>query len=261
MREILENLVVLPMPLVLMAVVGLIFWAKRGLSLMLFTLSTLLLVIFSMPITGRGLEAPLADAARPYDKGARPAPVAIVVPTAGIFEDITGGWWASSSSIRRAVAARALQRQTGLPLLLIGGTPKQEKKSEAAVVAHHLGLSGPSVITETKARDTAETARAAARMVAELDGNAVILVTSPSHVARMAAALRHQGLFVTAVPTAPPDGAIRAARPGEVDTGLLMQFVPSANGMARSSRAMREYVAILWYIIQGDLRIADVIGG
>ena len=261
MREILENLVVLPIPLILMAVVGLIFWAKHGLSLILFTLSTLLLLIFSMPITGRGLEAPLADAARPYDKAARPAPVAIVVPTGGIFEDITGGWWASSSSIRRAVAARALQRQTGLPMLLIGGTPKKEKQSEAAVVAHHLGLSGPSVITETKARDTAETAQAAARMVGDMDGNAVILVTSPSHVARMAGALRHRGLFVTTVPTAPPDDAIRAERPGEVNSGLLMQFVPSANGLARSSRAMREYVAILWYIIQGDLRLADVFGG
>ncbi len=117
------------------------------------------------------------------------------------------------------------------------------------------------MITETKARDTAEPAQAAARMVAEFEGNAVILVTSPSHVARMAGALRHHGLFVTTVPTAPPDDAIRAERPGEVDTGLLMQFVPSAKGLARSSRAMREYVAIGWYIIQGDLRLADVIGG
>ncbi len=140
-------------------------------------------------------------------------------------------------------------------------TVPEGKEIGLGIVAHHLGLSGPSVITETKARDTAETARAAARMVGEMDGNAVILVTSPSHVARMAGALRHNGLFVTTVPTAPPDDAIRAARRGAVDTALLMQFMPSAKGLARSSRAMREYVAILWYIIQGDLRIADMIGG
>lgn len=259
----LENLFVLPIPLVLILVLGLVLWVMRGLSLALMAAATLALLAFSLPLIGGALERPLANGAAPYQAGATPAPAAILVPTGGIYADMTGVYWASSSSIRRAVAGKRLQQQTGLPLVVIGGAPNGESQAEAAVVARQVGLGGPSVILETGATNTAETAEAAALILGQLEGNAVILVTSPNHVARMAGALRHAGIWVTMAPIAAEssEAPAKAGAPGTVDDDLLTLIIPSADGFAHSSAALREYGAIVWYLFQGHLRLADVLGG
>ena len=261
MRELAETLVTLPIPLIAVLVLGLMAWRRRRLSLILIGSATAALVGLSMPVVASLLERPLVAAAPAFDAAGDPPTAAIVVPTAGIYEDPAGGWWSSASSIRRAVAARKLQHDTGLPLLLIGGSPEGEDESEAMTVARQVGLIGrangnaePPVYMETGARNSAETALAAKLLLERLGGNRVVLVTTPSHIARMAASLRRAGLEVSAHPARAP---AKRRRP----LGAAEAYVPSAKGLALSTAAVREYVAIVWYLANGYLQISDLRGG
>ena len=261
LRELAETLITLPVPLIALLVLGLLAWRRRRLSFALIALSALGLVGFSLPITTDLLEAPLESAAPAFDAAAadRQAQAEVIlVPTAGIFADSEGSWWASSQSVMRAVAGRKLQDSSGLPLVLIGGSPEDEAESEAVTVARQVGLIGradgarrPPVFMETAARNSAETARAAKLILGRLGARRVVLVTEPAHVARMAASLRHNGLEVLAL-------AARAAAPPRRPLGALTGFVPSAGGLNRSAKAVREYVAILWYLAQGHVRLSDL---
>ncbi|MDP6516461.1 MAG: YdcF family protein [Alphaproteobacteria bacterium] len=250
-RDLLETLTTLPVPLILMLALGLALWRRRGASVAVIGLASLSLIALSLPPAARALQRPLATAAIEFGSVLAPAPRAIVVPTAGIFADSDGGWWSSADGIRRAVAGRRLRIETGLPLILIGGAPYGEGQAEAAVVAGQVGLGGAEVIVEGTARNTAETAAAVARIMSGLGGERVVLVTSPIHVARMAASLRGAGLGVVIAPAAP------VARPRPL--GGVADFVPSANALAASSAAVREYTAILWYLIKGHFRLIDLL--
>lgn len=258
MRALSETLLTLPMPILGLLLLGLAAWSRRRLSLALIGSATLAFLVLAMPMAADVLERPLAGGAAAFD--AETAATVILVPTAGIFADPEGAWWPSATSIRRAVAGRALQSRTGLPLLLIGGSPAGESESEAATVARQLGLIGadrpasPPVILETGARNSAETARAARLVVERLGGGRLVLVTTPIHMARMAASLRAVGLVVSGhAATAPPP----LSRP----LGGLEPYLPSAAGLARSGAALHEYLAILWYLLNGDLRFADLGAG
>ena len=78
----------------------------------------------------------------------------------------------------------------------------------------------------------------------------MLLVTSPTHIARMAACLRRNGLQVTSVSTILPRS--------KADLGVLADFLPSAYGMARSRSAIHEYLAILFYLAQGHIDVSDL---
>ncbi len=260
MLEAAKDLLTLPIPLIGLLVVGVLVWRRRALSRVLVGIATLGLVGFSLPITADQLERPLTEVAPQYRPGASPEPAAILVPTAGIFADSTGAWWASSTSIVRAVAGRELQRQTGLPLLLVGGSPLGESESEAAVVARAVGLVAgfeptetPPVLLESAARNSAETAQAAKQILERLGGNHVVLVTSPTHTARMAASLRRLGIEVSVA---------TARRPPSLSQpfGRFQRFVPSAGGLNRSAGAVREYIGIVWYLFRGRFDFSDLRG-
>lgn len=268
LRELAETLTTLPVPLIALLVAGLLAWRRRRLSFALIAASAAGLVGFSLPITADLLEAPLESAAPAFDAAADGGQdEVILVPTAGIFADSEGSWWASSQSLTRAVAARALQESSGLPLVLIGGSPEDEAESEAVTVARQVGLipgldpgtgadgaHRPPVFMETAARNSAETAQAAKLILERLGAHRVVLVTEPRHVMRMAASLRHNGLEVLALAA---HGAEAPRRP----LGALTGFVPSAGGLNRSAKAVREYVAILWYLGQGHIRLSDLRAG
>jgi len=263
MKDALEALLTLPVPLIVLLVLGLLLGRRSALGRGLVGLAALALVAFSLPLTADWLERPLAAAAPRFEAGGATAADMILVPTAGIYADPDGGWWPSAESVRRAVAGRALQRETGLPLVLIGGSPDGESESEALTVAREVGLlengadvgaGPPPVLLETAARDSFETARAAALIAGRLGAERVVLVTAPTHVARMAAALRAAGLAVSA---APSRGGAAAAGP----FGRFAPLVPSVAGLARCRAAAHEYLGILWYLLNGRFALSDLGGG
>ena len=137
-------------------------------------------------------------------------------------------------------------------MILSGGSPNDETRSEAEVLASQLGLFGPGIILETEARSSYETAVHAARIMKMRGGDHILLVTSSVHIARMAASLRRQGLVVSAVPVRSWDG-----KPKLVE--WISDFLPSTRGLGRSRAAVHEYIAILFYMIHGRIRASDLV--
>ena len=233
-----------------MVATGLVFWRRRRLSFTLITVGTVLLIVLSLPVVGRFLLRPLAAEATSMPDLTASDKTAVLVPTAGMFQDSNGDWWSNASGIERAVTGQRLSKRLGLPLILLGGAPRGEPESEAKVLATQIGLTGIEVILGNEAKNTFETGDAASRILSLLGGNGVLLVTSPTHIARMAACLRQNGLEVTSVAAGVPRS--------QSDLGVIANFLPSARGMAASRGAIHEYMAILFYLAEGYIEISDL---
>ncbi len=248
MRDVLMELLTLPMPILWLLVLGVVLWRWRGLSRTLFLAGTLLFLALSLPASGRFLVWSL-QAGTPAFAGKVPEGTsAILVPSGGTNDDGTGRWWPTLSSVRRLAVALRLQERWDLPIILSGGSPKSGQPPEAETLAAHFGLRGPDVRLETTARDSSETAEAVAAMLAGAPNPRVILVTSAIHVARMSAALRHHGVAVTVAAAA--GGAAGSWAPGD--------FLPSYRGLKMSQGAFREYLGIAWYLATGRLNFEDL---
>ena len=251
MRAVLETLIALPIPLFFLVAMGLVFWKKRRLSFALISGATVLMIGFSMPIVADFLAQPLVLNRAPMENLNSSRNVAILVPTAGIFRDSNGKWWSNNTGIERAATGQRWSQELELPLILSGGSPNDETRSEAEVLASQLGLFGPDIILETEARNSFETAVRTARITQMLGGDHILLVTSSVHMARMAASLRRQGLVVFAVPVRPTDGKPKLE--------WISDFLPSTGGLGRSRAAVHEYIAILFYMIHGRIRAFDLV--
>ena len=259
MRTLLSILVIWPMPAIWLAIVGAIFMRRRaGKAVLVF--AVFLLFAGSLPVTGKVLLAPLANAAPRYsvvdaDAGEREI-TAIVVFLAGAFVDPDGRWWPLKGSIRRAVKGRQLQQSTDLPVILSGGAPIPGQVPETEVTARFLEMSAANTILESSARDTFESGEAVARILAERFPDAaqprVILVTGRSHIARASAVLRRFGVEPIVAPVAPIPVDNRLAK------SLVFDFIPSSRGLKGVRLAWREYVGIAWYLLSGRIRLRDL---
>ena len=255
-NQLVEYLLV-PMPLLWLLLLALALWRWRSLSRGLFLVATLLFTLLSLPVVGQALLAPLAVAAIPYDESSATEIDAVVVPTGGSFPDGAGRWWPTEGSIVRAVAGRRLQQALGVPLILTGGSPYPNDPPDAVVTAEALALVGPAMHFDTGSRNSAESAAAVSAMLdPEMSGQdgvrSVILVTGSSHIARMAAALRHHGIAVFAAPVA-------ASRRSDQPEGLTIgDFIPSDRGFKASRAAQWEYMGIAWYLLTGQISLADL---
>ena len=250
MRAFAENLIALPMPVLVVLAMGLMCWRWQRLSRALFAFGTIILLLFSLPVFGLLLLWPLSQPDTPPGVIAGTKPAAIVVPTAGIYEDGTGNWWPSSASIRRMALGLQVQERYGLPLILTGGSPVADRPAEALVIGRQFNLSERKIIIDDTARNSSETGRAVAKLVQSMPSSRVVLITSSAHAARMSASLRHAGLVVVAIPVRNPGARFQ----GWTD------FLPSPRGLALSAAAVKEYCAVLWYVATERLDLKDVYG-
>ena len=246
-----SDYVTLPMPFVWVFLFAFLLYRWRSLGRGLLVLGGLLLILSSVPAVGRLLLVGLTAATPSHDGRTSDGIAAIVVPTAGTFEDGAGKWWAGEDSVRRATAGREIQERLGLPLIIAGGPPLAGQPPEARSVVAQLDLK-ENLRLETRSRNSIETGQAVAAMLKDVGRAKVILVTSTAHVARMAASLRHYGVSVVAAPVgeAVLDIGLGAWRVGD--------FVPSFEGFQQTSAALWEYLAIAWYLSTGFLDFEDL---
>ena len=196
MLDVIPGLLVLPLPILWLLLLGVVLWRWKRLSRAAFAVATAVFVAISLPASGNFLMSSLKNGAPPYDGEGPRGAHAILVPTGGIFDDGTGRWWPTSLSARRLTLGLRHQERLGLPLIISGGSPKAGQPPEAETLAEHFGLRAPEVLVEPTARNSSETAAAVAAMLIDTPAPRVILVTSPSHITRMSAALRHHGIEV-----------------------------------------------------------------
>jgi uncharacterized SAM-binding protein YcdF (DUF218 family) len=135
----------------------------------------------------------------------------------------------------------ALHRETGLPVLVSGGSPGGTEESEASVMALALradfGVAAKWL--EQESDNTAENARFSSKLLKQAGVQRVLLVTDALHMPRAQLAFRQAGLQTIAAPTS----FFFRGGPGAID------FVPNSDGLGLSHYAVHEWIGLTWYRI------------
>lgn len=131
-----------------------------------------------------------------------------------------------------------LHRQTGLPILVTGGSPEVDADAEAELMARVLAedFKTPVRWIEGKSDNTAQNAQYSARILRQAGVSRILLVTDAMHMPRAKHVFAQAGLTVIAAPT------------NYLGSGVLIaaDFIPSG-GLSNSYRAMHEWIGLLWY--------------
>ncbi|MBF0189721.1 MAG: YdcF family protein [Magnetococcales bacterium] len=159
----------------------------------------------------------------------------------------------SPGGLARVRYAARLHRLTGLPLLVAGGRPYGETRSEAAIMREVLEteFQVPVAWMEEKSRDTWENAAFSATMLQQAGITRVLLVVHNRDVPRALLAFRKSAgerLQVTPAPilfrTAPP--VRRSWDPLE-----LIRWIPNADALSLLAVELHEWLGQLWYQWRG----------
>jgi uncharacterized SAM-binding protein YcdF (DUF218 family) len=201
------------------------------------------LYLFSTAVIGELLISPLESGYPPPASGEACWGDAIVVLGGGskTSSPAEGGAPAlTEESTGRLVYGVRLAREMPLPLIFTGGRAlgREDRPSEAeaaARVARSLGIPEGQLFLEERSRTTWENARYVAE---EFELSRPLVVTSAWHMPRAMYSFRAHGMEPVPAPTlyrsdpAPP---------------LPTEFLPSAGGFETGSRALHEYVGLLYY--------------
>ena len=244
-RDLILEAALPPILILILLLLALLLWRRLGRRLVV--LATLLFLAASLPGAGVILTWPLSGAAPKLDPDSTADGIAaVLVPTAGAYRDAAGNWWPTETTIQRAAAGLVQSQRLGLPLILAGGNPNDGDPPEAQVLAAVMSFPVPDVRIEPGPRDSQETGAAVALLLRD-EAQRVLLVTSPTHVARMAASLRHHGVE-----------AVLAAHTTLPALGRPESWLPQSDGIGLTRAALYEYVGILWYLVSGRITLGDL---
>jgi uncharacterized SAM-binding protein YcdF (DUF218 family) len=240
-------LLIPPINLLAPAVAGLVLSCWRpaaGRALAAFGLGALLLL--AVPATATTLIASL-EQGLPLTAPASNPPAAIVIlggdgsETAHTDDDRgdAQGFGVGPLSLQRERAGAALQRRTGLPVLVTGGRVDRGAPPIALLMARSLvaDFAVPVTWVEPDSASTWENATRSAAILGAAGIHSVYLVTQAWHMRRAGLAFRRAGLMVTAAPT-------QIDPPPSWQAG---EFVPRVSAWSRSYYALHEWVGCAYY--------------
>jgi len=258
---IIETLVTPPgFIVVLLMITFLAYLKSHWLGTGMLVISTMLLIVVSLPGTAHMLLAGLQRYAKPLElvpmaeRGPQAAlfvakgyikdpPQAIVVLGAGRYADAPeydGKDTVSAFGLERLRYAAFLQHKTGLPILVSGGSPNGEETAEAdfmkAILTDEFKANVKWV--ERQSRTTMENARFSQKLLADAKIRTVYLVTHAWHMRRALHDFEVTGITAIPAPTG-FDTLTRKDREG-------LANLPSARGMYLTSIALHEQLGFLW---------------
>ena len=127
-------------------------------------------------------------------------------------------------------------------------TPAQDMAS----LLIQLGVPESALILENESQNTYENALKAWEILSEMEINNILLVTSAMHMPRAVALFEKQGFIVTPVPV---DYSVTENESVENTSGSwinrVLDIVPSASSLALTTNALKEYLGMLIYTLQG----------
>jgi len=247
--KVVSTLLLLPTNLILLCIAGMLLRrAYPSIGMVISLTSLLLLTVLSTKAGALLLVAPLEQRMQPLAANAAVAAVAIDGAQAIVI--LGGGRLANApeydgddapsySTLGRLRYGARIHRQTGLPVLVSGGTPDGSKVSEAAIMASSLreDFATPVKWLEERSDDTEQNAKFSAEILAHAGVKKIVLVTDALHMPRSQLMFARTGLEVVIAPT------VFFSR----DRLTLLSFLPSGEGMRRSEYAMHEWLGVLWY--------------
>ncbi len=239
-----SHLLNLPALLIALFLLGFLVHVKKTwLGTVILGIATALLIALSLPLTAHelmaGLEryATIGTPARGVD-----APRAIVVLAGGRYTDAPEyrGDTVNPDTLVRLRYAAYLHRLTGLPILVAGGAPFGERTAEADLMSQTLtrDFNVPVKWIENRSRDTTENALYTRELLRAAGIKRVYLVTQAYHMRRAVQAFVNAGLD----PLPAPTGFTTLDR----SDYRVFGYLPSANALRNSSRALHERVGYWW---------------
>jgi uncharacterized SAM-binding protein YcdF (DUF218 family) len=252
MLSVLKALALPPGNLLVAAIAGLLLRRRfirlgHGLA----AVSVGLLYLLSTPVVSSFCLSLLED---PYtDPLARPAQ-AIVALGGGAhgFAPEYGTDVLTHLSMARLRYAAKLQRASGKPLLVSGGSVLGRTKPEAQMMRTVLveEMDVPVRWAEDRSVDTFSNATESYRVLAPLGITTVYLVTHAWHMPRARLAFEHAGFAVVPAPTGftSPDPP---ATPGRAPTGMeVHDFLPNPGALLKSYYFWHEVLGYLAYAVR-----------
>jgi uncharacterized SAM-binding protein YcdF (DUF218 family) len=242
---ILEAVVFPPGNVLLLGLVAL--FLRGGTRRLVFAAAFVLLYLQSAPATVDALTAPL-ERYPPLSLDHLPAADAIVVLGSGRYRAAPeyGRDTVSVATLARLQYAADLERATGLPLVLSGGSVQGESDAEAGLMEQVLRSTfgiDTEILTETMSRNTAENALYTKELLNARSWHRVLLVTHARDLPRAVGMFEQYGVNVIPAPvrfdTLPDDGPV-----------LLLDWLPSARALNQFREACHEYVGLLWYRVR-----------
>jgi uncharacterized SAM-binding protein YcdF (DUF218 family) len=248
MYELLKTIILPPASPLLVAMLALLLWRITGAGRRWATGSLLLLYLLSTPLVADGLLALLEVVPpRAVDQQLPQGGGAIVILSAE--SRLTPEFDAPSPgtlTLERLRYGAAVQRATGLAVLVSGGIPSGGSYSLASVMRRSLNedFRVPVTWVEGQSQDTHQNAEFSAALLKADGVSWVMLVTHAWHMPRAKRAFERAGLMVVAAPTAfTVAGASLDAGIGE----WVRQCLPSAKAMQNSYLAFHEILGQIYY--------------
>jgi uncharacterized SAM-binding protein YcdF (DUF218 family) len=253
------------LPPVLFLLIALASWVvlrwRPRLGKALLGLSLLGLLVLALPITPALLFAGLEEgillqqpaSGTRVNAGDRPSPdlpppaAIVILGGDGSFGSaggaILGGAQPGNLSLERLRAGVALQRQSGLPILVTGGPSRPGRLPISVLMDRSLqqDFGVQSKWLEIMSVDTWENAAFTARILAQQGISSVYVVTHSWHLRRAQIAFRHYGIKVWPAPVSLPN----------FEGVRLEMFQPSVTAWLDSYLALHEWVGCAVYALRG----------
>ena len=246
-----KNLIALfllpPLSLCLLGFAGLWLLKRRptfGKSLI--ALSLTLLFALSTPWMANYLMSVLESNVPALQIGETQGAEAIVILGGGVYHnapeyatDMVNG-----TTLERLQYGAYLQRQTGLPILVTGGSP-EGGTPEAVMMQRTLeqAFKVPVRWIETRSQDTAQNAQFSAAILKAAGIHKVLVVSHAWHLPRARIEFELHGLGPIMAPTR--FGYVHGGRPGPI----IFTYLPQAGALLKSHYAIHEGIGMLWYRI------------
>lgn len=239
-----------PLSLVLLGLCGhLVAQRLRYTGNAIILLSIALLLFLSTGAGMRWLASPIEQRSLPLPSAAGSGAQAIVILGGGRLyaaPEEGGLDIPNPQTLIRLRHGAQLQRQTGLPILVSGGTPEQKGESEAALMARSLreDFHVPVKWIEDSSDNTAQNALLTKQQLQRDGVSRVLLVTDALHMPRAQEIFARAGLIVITAPT----GFVAQKSLSAED------FIPTAGALKSSHYALHERLGELWYYLRYRIR-------
>jgi len=239
-----------PAGLILLAVLGLLFWKYRGGKEIIVIALILLWALSTEPIrdtliTPLENHYPVLNINTHSQQMLAKSNIAIVLLGGGIYEkapEFGGRNALRNHALMRTIYAADLAKKTKLDVYSSGGKGLSgNNEPEAKIMNRWLiqfGVDPTKVFRENAAKTTWQNAALLKKRLQQQGIKKIILVTTAWHMPRAVHVFKTQGFDIIPAPCS------FVSRRSNYD---ILSFLPQAHVLADSSDALHEYLGILWY--------------
>lgn len=232
----------------LLLLLALLLWRFARLARSLVVIAFGWLYLCSTALVADGLMGTLEDHYKPRALSRLPSADAIVILGGATRGDAHFGSMGDlNEQADRLTHGLQLYRAGKAPLLLLSGGGCDSCRAESEIMYEHLELMGipeSAMLRERESRTTQENAVYSSILLKGKGVRSILLVTSAYHMRRAVPLFERQGLAVVPAPT---------DFQRLVDEPMLPPWLPGAEDLVRTTRAIKEHVGYWVYRSRGWL--------